>query len=97
MLMRAFVVSMVFFHLCGASQQSHNRTLKKSRMKIQSDLSIKELNLLNEEQRTRLNSSYVDLDDCMFVVDTIEITDKSASPQIYHHAAVENPLLTQKS
>lgn len=99
--MRLFVLGMSFFHLCCASQQSSNgsRKILKPRIgvKIQSDISEKELNLLNEEQRERLGSSYIYLDDFVEEVDAIELNQEGLSSQTHRGGVAKNPLLKKKS
>ena len=94
-----FVVGVSFFNSCCASQQNSDNNCKivrsKNNMKIQSDLSAKELNLLDEEQKNRLDSSFIHLD-VFPEIDEIEVDEQRPASQVVY-IIVENPILAKKS
>ena len=94
-----FVTGISSFHSSCASQQDddcHREIVRsRSRMKIQSDLSARELRLLDEEQKNRLDSSLVHLD-VFPEIDEIEIDQSCPVSQVVY-IVVENPILAKKS
>ena len=99
-LIAVLIFDVVCFQSCYTAEQSNDsRKVVKPRVmiRIQSDISKKELNLLSEKGRDRLGSSHIYLDDFHEMEHEVEVAQEVLSSYIHVDAATKNPIIVKKT